>query len=165
LWGGGCDTLQAKPADCGNNRLATHAVQKEFSVPSWGGGCDLENFETHYDTIRSDEAMAEMFAAAAGLPYARSAGRWREQEGRQLVLHTALRTAIQAGDLHAWRAALQTLETDHAQPLWDALRSGDLARLQIDVLAGDNTQSLELTRRDTWRFWRRARRLAAYSLV
>jgi hypothetical protein len=80
-------------------------------------------------------------------------------------LWSGLSAALQAGDLHRWRGVLQAFETGYAQPLWQALRSGKLARLQIDVLAGENSQSWVLTRSDTWRVWRRGQRLASYSMV
>lgn len=131
----------------------------------WGGGSHPDGLAKNYDHVNSDEVMAEMFAAAAGIPYDNLAGQWHQQAGNQLVLCTALRAALHAGDLHAWRTALQAIETDYAQPLWDGLRSGKLARLQIDVLAGDNSQSRVMTRRDTWRFWRRGQSLAMYSVV
>ncbi|NNM70710.1 MAG: hypothetical protein HKM00_12245 [Gallionella sp.] len=131
----------------------------------WGGGTNIGGLEKTYDQAGSDEVMAEMFAAAAAVPYRTSAGSWQAQPGTQLLLFGALRSALQAGDLHAWRVALQTFETDYAQPLWDALRGGKLARLQIDVLAGKNSQCLVMTRGDTWRFWRRGKRLAMYSIV
>jgi hypothetical protein len=165
LWGGGCDTLLAKPAGCGNSRQATPSVQGGDPVTSWGGGSHPDGLAKNYDHVNSDEVMAEMFAAAAGIPYGNLAGQWHQQAGSQLVLCTALRAALHAGDLHAWRTALQAIETDYAQPLWDGLRSGKLARLQIDVLAGGNSQSRVMTRRDTWRFWRRGQRLAMYSVV
>ena len=60
----------------------------------------------------------------------------------------------------AWRAALQGFETGYAQPLWQALRSGKIARLQLDVLCEGGMRSVLLSRGDAWAFWRRNRRLA-----
>lgn len=85
-------------------------------------------------------------------------------EGRQLLVWTGLRSALQSGDLAAWRTALQDFESGYARPLWQALRSGKIARLQIDILGGDSIRRVLLTRGDTWAFWRRAKRLAEYSL-
>ena len=138
----------------------------------WGGGEKIHGVRKNYGQISSDEAMAEMFAAAAGIPYAKLSGsltlapaQKKDRESSQLLLVNALRSALQAGDLHAWRAALLTFETDYAQPLCDALCDGRLAYLRIDVLAGENSASLVLAHLDTWRFWRRGKRLAMYSIV
>lgn len=134
----------------------------------WGGS-DASQLQKNYDSVSSDERLAEMFAAAAGVPYFSSDGilalSLSERGDRLLLLIGALREAIQAGDLHGWRTALQTFEADVARPFWDALRGGELASLRIDVLAGENTRSFVLTRHDVYRFWRRGKRLAAYSMV
>ena len=37
---GGCDTLLAKPADCGSSRQAALPAPEGFASPSQGGGCD-----------------------------------------------------------------------------------------------------------------------------
>lgn len=144
LWGGGCDTLLAKPAGRGLNVLP----------------------QKNYDQVSSDEALAGMFAAAAGVAFAEWPGQWRDEgsSGRQLLVWTGLRSALRRGDLDAWRNALQEFETGHAQPLWRALRAGKVARLQVDVLGGERAQRLTLTRADAWAFWRRARPLAQHPM-
>lgn len=86
-------------------------------------------------------------------------------EGKQLLVWTGLRTALQSGDLAAWRTALQDFESGYAWPLWQALRSGKIAQLQLDILGGDSIRRVLLVRGDTWAFWRRAKRLAEYSLT
>jgi len=85
--------------------------------------------------------------------------------GRQLLVWTGLRSAMQRGDLNAWRTALQEFETGYAQPLWRALRAGKISQLQMDVLGEDRVWRLLLTRADAWAFWRRARPLAKYAIV
>jgi hypothetical protein len=72
---------------------------------------------------------------------------------------------LQNGDLSAWRSALQDFENGYAQPIWQALRDGRIAQVQLDVLEGDGIRQAVLTRGDAWSFWRRARRLNEYSLV
>jgi hypothetical protein len=147
------------------------------SVWLWGGGdsalsqpsctekADLEWLEKGYERVSSDELLTEMFARAANLPYRKAAGIALEQTGRELLVYAALRQALQAGDLQAWREAVLALEKNYAQPLWQALRTGKIQRIRLDVLADGNTQSFVLTRRDSWRFWCGARRLAAYSAI
>jgi hypothetical protein len=137
------------------------------SVWLWGGGSVTGLLQKSYDKVSSDEVLVEMFAAAAGVPFAAWSEQWRDAEnnGKQLLVWTGLRSALQSGDLAAWRTALQDFESGYARPLWQALRSGKIARLQIDILGGDSIRRVLLTRSDTRPFWRRARRLAEYSLT
>jgi len=149
------------------------------SVWFWGGGCDdaLASVQRAYDSVHSDDVLAEMLAAAAGIPLTGWPAQWdvsltptlsqREfsSEGKQLLVWTGLRSTLQRGDLAAWRDALQNFETNYAQPLWQALRAGKIAQLQIDILGGDGVRRVRLTRGDAWAFWRRTKRLAEYSIV
>ncbi|HYR05969.1 MAG TPA: hypothetical protein VEP71_04730 [Gallionella sp.] len=133
----------------------------------WGGGC-AENVSPQkvYDSVSSGEPLAEMFAVAAGASFAEWSERWRDLGGdRQLLVWTGLRSALRRGDLVAWRTALQEFEAGYAQPLWQALRAGKIAQLQVDVLGGDHVRRLLLTQVSTWAFWRRAKPLAHYSMV
>jgi hypothetical protein len=161
FWGGGCDTLLAKPADCGNSRQVAPNVLEEDTVESWGGGNSAPSTNINYDYASSDEILVEMFAAAAGIPFTAWPKQWNIRgEGTQLLVWAGLRSALQRGDLAAWRDALQDFETGYAQPLLQALRSGELAQLQMDVLGDEGILRLSLRRGETWAFWRRAGRLA-----
>jgi len=53
----------------------------------------------------------------------------------------------------------------YAQPIWQALRAGKIAQLQIDILGAEGIRRVQLTRGDAWAFWRRSKRLAEYSIV
>ncbi|HEU0219705.1 MAG TPA: hypothetical protein VFQ98_02730 [Gallionella sp.] len=132
----------------------------------WGGGVNVPP-QKNYDCVSSDEVLAEIFAAAAGIPFAGWPAQWRNDEnsGRQLLVWTGLRSALRRGDLDAWRTALQEFETGYAQPLWQALRAGKISQLQVDILGGDHVRYLLLTRADAWAFWRRTEPLAQYSMV
>jgi hypothetical protein len=138
----------------------------------WGGGCDIHGtLQKNYDRVSSDDVLPEMFATAAGIPFVVWLKNWRDMEipsneannHRQLLVWTGLRTALQSGDLGVWRSALQDVENNYAAPLWQALRSGKIARLQMDILGRNNTRRVQLTRGDTWAVWRRAKPLAEYS--
>ena len=145
------------------------------SVWFWGGGCGVHTMpQKNYGSVHSDDVLVEIFAAAAGVPFSAWPENWRdaktpwgdaENNGRQLLVWTGLRSALQSGDLAAWRTALQDFESGYARPLWQALRAGKIARLQLDILSGDSMRRVLLTRGDTWTFWRRVRRLAEYSMV
>jgi hypothetical protein len=129
------------------------------SVWLWGEGGTGDMPQKTCDSASSDEALAEMFAAAAGMPFAAWSPHWRGGEGSQLLVFTGLRAALRRGDLAGWRSALQDFETGYAQPLWQALRAGRISRLQIDVLGGDGNWRASLTRADAWAFWRRSKQL------
>lgn len=130
----------------------------------WGGGESVK-LQSRYVSVRSDDRMSEMFCAAAGIEPLPLSLSGLETKGEGLMVYSALRSAMQAADLHAWREALLRLESDIAAPIWQALRDGSLASLQLDILAGENSQRRVLTRGQTWRVWRPVKRLAAYSLV
>jgi hypothetical protein len=154
------------------------------SVWFWGGGCDRANgslrssgepvglplagalLQQNYVSVSSDDVLVEMFADAAGIPFAAWPKQWNiGGEGKQLLVWTGLRSTLQSGDLAGWRIALQDFETGYAQPIWQALRSGEIAQLQLDILSGDGIRRVRLNRGDAWALWRRAKRLAEYSLV
>ena len=134
----------------------------------WGGGCDMNGtLQKTHDSVSSDEVSPEMFAAAAGIPFAPWPKNWHAAANnhRQLLVWTGLRAALQSGDLAAWRSALQDFENNYAAPLWQALRSGKIARLRLDILGRDNIRRVQLTRGDAWAVWRHAKALAEYSKV
>jgi hypothetical protein len=131
------------------------------SVWLWGGGNSVPSLNDNYDHVSSDEILVEMFAAAAGIPFAAWPKQWNiGGEAKQLLVWTGLRSALQRGDLAAWRDALQDFETGYAQRLWQALCSGKLEQLEMDILGDDGIRRLSLKRGDTWAFWRRAKQLS-----
>jgi hypothetical protein len=138
------------------------------SVWFWGGGCsESVALQKNYDSVSSDDVLAGMFAVSSGATFSVWPEKWRDAEnnGRQLLVWTGLRSTLQGGNLAAWRIALQDFENSYARPIWQALRSGSIASLQIDILGGDSMLRVVLTPANTWAFWRRAGRLAEYSLV
>ncbi|MDO8208372.1 MAG: hypothetical protein Q7T38_11245, partial [Gallionella sp.] len=145
------------------------------SVWFWGNGPDQVIPKITYGSASSDEVLAEMLAASAGIPFAQWQPEWRNSlspgrergllaEGKQLLVWTGLRAALQQGDLAAWRSALQQFETGYAQPLWQALRKGQITQLQVDISGGDSLWQVRLARGDAWAFWRRTKSLADYSV-
>lgn len=134
------------------------------SVWLWGQG-SAAPVQGGCDAASSDEELVEMLAVAAGVSFTGWSPTWHRAEGRQLLVWRGLRSALQCGDLGAWRDALQDFETGYAQPVWQALRAGQIDRLTLDVLGGDGLRRYCLTRRDAWSFWRRAQPLADYSAI
>jgi hypothetical protein len=138
------------------------------SVWFWGCGCgENATLQKSHDSMSSDDVLAEMFAKAAGIPFAPWPKLWSDEQcsGKQLLVCTGLRYALQQGDLSGWRIALQQFETGYAQPLWRALTSGKIAQLQLDIPGVENHRHVELKRGDTWAFWRAAKPLARHSIV
>jgi hypothetical protein len=133
----------------------------------WGNGAADIRSPCRYAGVSSNDELAAMFALAANAPFAAWAGKWRAEagEGEQLLVWTGLHNVLQRNDLDGWRNALQEFETGIAQPLWQALRRGEIAQLQLDVPGAQGMRRIRLTRADTWAFWRRPQRLAAYAVV
>jgi hypothetical protein len=61
VWNGGCDTLLAKPADCGSSREVAPPALGGFTGPCRGGGCGTlvpvgqawNDFQAHQSMLRS----------------------------------------------------------------------------------------------------------------
>ena len=143
-----------------NEAREARAALPIHSVWLWGCGCsENTTLQKNYDIVSSDDVSAKMFAAASGVPFYEWSEQWREEKtnGKQLLVWTSLQSALQRGDLAAWRTAMQNFESGYAQPLWQMLRSGKVAYLQLDILGGDNIRRVRLARNDTWAFWRRAK--------
>ncbi|MDO8313464.1 MAG: hypothetical protein Q7T25_16155, partial [Sideroxyarcus sp.] len=70
FWGG-CDTLLAEPADCGNSRETTPCASDSSDMPERGGcGEGKVPQSGTYGSASSDEVLADMLAASAGIPFA-----------------------------------------------------------------------------------------------
>ena len=134
------------------------------SVWFWGNGAVPVQSTASYVTVSSDEVLVEMLARAIGAPFSGWQSEWHNtEEDAQLLVWSGLRAALQRGDLHAWREALQSFEKHYAQPLWHALRTGKIDRLQLEVAGGDRLRQFGLTRGSRWAFWHKSRPLAEYS--
>jgi hypothetical protein len=135
------------------------------SVWLWGEGKLVEPLRKDYQAVSSDDELVKMFSNSADIPFSAWDKQWHESEGKQLLVWTGLRAAIQRGDLSAWRDAMQAFEIGYAQPLWQALQSGKISQIKIDVLAGDNSRSFKVIPSAAWKVWRRSKPLAQFSLV
>lgn len=127
----------------------------------WGGGEGGSSAQCAYAAASSDDVLVEMLAASADIPFVPWQKTWRSDV--DLLVWGGLRRALRRGDLDAWRAALLEFEEGYAKPLWQALRSGKIGGLQIDILGSDGMMQINLCRADTFAFWRGSRRLTEYS--
>ncbi len=165
--------LHAHPLNVARESRGELAVN---SLWFWGGGCDGPlHFDRPYVSTSSDDVLVEMLADTAGVLFYQWSPTWFNSfvpdnnqqtpftEGKQLLVWTGLRKALQRGDLAAWRSALENFENGYAMPLWQALRSGKIDQLQLDVMGGDTLRKIGLSRAGAWAFWRCNKVLADYS--
>lgn len=146
--------------------LHAHRINEAREVPVnslwfWGGGTGSSNAICDFAAASSDEVLVEMLAVSSHVPFTRWQPAWDGVCG--LLVFCGLRSALQRGDLDAWRDALQAFETGYARPLWQALRRGEISELRIDILGADGMQQVHLRRADTFAFWRRSGRLSDYA--
>ncbi len=130
------------------------------SIWFWGNGVAEQSEPRVHARASSDEVLVQMLSARAAIPFTPWLPAWDGEGG--LLVWTALRSALQRGDLAGWRSALQDFESAYAQPLWQALSRGKI-RLKIDVSGSDSLFHLNLQRLDAWSFWRKSAKLADYT--
>ncbi|MEQ1590299.1 MAG: hypothetical protein ABL902_08100 [Gallionella sp.] len=135
------------------------------SVWFWGEGDANQALRCDFQQVSSDDELVKMFAVATDTRFTEWSPHWCGADGTQLLVWAGLRSAMQRGDLAVWRDALSAFEIGYAQPLWQALQSGKIAQINLEVLAGNNSRCFKLTRSATWSFWRRSKPLAHYSTV
>ncbi|MBI5435847.1 MAG: phosphoglycerate mutase [Nitrosomonadales bacterium] len=136
------------------------------SVWLWGGGRAAGRLLRPYTKLCGDSDLAGAFAQTAGIPCEPLpddvtrcvAG----DDGDVLIVQEGMRRALQHGDLHAWRDALQRFEQDCAAPLLHALHAGRIAQLTLDVLQTGASRRFMLTHGAAWKLWRRPKPLARY---
>lgn len=134
----------------------------------WGVGTAPRVPGSPWQAVSADDPVALGFARlsgarAAALPASAPAllGRTPE-EGRHLVILDALRAPLVLGEMDRYRACIEELERDWFAPLAEALRSGRLGMLTLQV-PDHQGASFEVIRGDLRRFWRRPKALEKYA--
>jgi hypothetical protein len=139
------------------------------SVWLWGGGNIAAAVQGQFNAVWSGDPFAAGLAQAARIATRPLPGdaaqlfRASPSEGVNLILLDRLRAPAQYGDAHAWRESLAQLERDWFAPLLDALRRERIGMLTLHALGPGDAQSVETTRGDLRRFWRRTKPLADYA--
>ena len=139
------------------------------SVWLWGGGTLSGAVSAPFDAVWSQDPFAAGLAQAARIAArdvpdsAADLLRASASEGVNLIVLDRLRGALQYGDAHGWREALQRLERDWFAPLLAALRQERIGMLSLHALGPAGALSAEVTRGDLRRFWRRVRPLAHFA--
>lgn len=139
------------------------------SVWLWGGGFATPALQRPYKRVSGDSELALAFATAAQV----SAIRWsadvpvavHDVEGDVLLVWEGLQTALQRGDLGAWRASLLQFEQDCMAPVLADLAAGRTDRITLDVPGEGAGRRFVLTRAALWKLWRFPRPLAYYGCV
>jgi len=149
------------------------------SVWLWGGGFaqilphipqgDNEGTMSQppFTRVVGDSLLPQAFAEYAGIPYFNLLDDepWlADVSGEILVVWEGQRLAIQQGNLQAWQDAVLNLEQLCAIPLLNALGSGKVAQMTIEVLHSSASHRFVLSRGDLWKVWRMPTSLAHYAL-
>ena len=158
--------------------LHNHAVNEQResagalpinSVWLWGGGNLASAVTAPFNSVWSGDPFAAGLAQAARIaarPLPEDAAallRAGASAGVNLLLLDRLRAAAQYGDAHAWREGLAQLERDWFAPLLEALRQERVGMLSLHALGPAGALSVEITRGDLRRFWRRVQPLVEYA--
>ncbi len=139
------------------------------SVWLWGGGGIAEARPGTFNAVWSADPFAAGLAQAARIAARALPGNAAELlrasagTGVHLILLDRLRSAAQYGDAHGWRESLAQLERDWFAPLLEALRQERIGMLTLHALGPAGAHSVEATRGDLRRFWRRVKPLADYA--
>ncbi len=145
-----------------NQAREEHGLAPINSLWLWGAGQAFP-FTTSLEVIGGDEELNAAFASASGIRVVTSLAEMLTGSSlRGCWVNTELGTAWQRGDLYAWRETLQMLEQEIARPIWQALRSGRLQGLTLDVSLDSGILRYELSRAGIWKLWRRPKSLAKY---
>jgi hypothetical protein len=152
-----------------------HAVNQaresrgEFPVSAlwlWGGGKFTREVLQPFSALAGDSELASAIARAAGVPIVEPEFFWAagsDQCGELLLVYEGLRGALRRADIALWRNTLTQFEANYAAPLLDALVTGQVARITIDVLSDGMTHQFILTRATLLKFWRLSKPLLHYS--
>ena len=134
----------------------------------WGGGCLPRLKPVRWTRIGSREPVVRSLANLAGVPVENVPEKfdeWRaqaDQPGEYLVVLDDTYYMSLYGDAQGWSRAMQQLEQNWMMPLWQALKSNDIASA---TLITDGGMRFSLTPRLAHRWWRRRKPLAAYQDV
>ncbi len=129
------------------------------SVWFWGGGRLPAVAPPRFDEVLAADAVTRGLARRAGLEPARppaDAETWMADHasGRNLLVLEEAEHGRVDGEPDRWHSAQASIERDWCEPLWQAVRGGELQRLVIDTVQQGR---FELTRAATFAFWRRSR--------
>ena len=157
-------TLHEHPVNAAREARGLPAVN---SVWPWGGGVMPSLTTTPYAIVGSNDLLASALAADAHRPLPSNADAWLAQHPgneTQLLIFSTLERIATAGDLNAWQAELMQFDRDWIAPLLAALRKQEITGVKLVIPGPDQSIETELLPSYRWRWWRRQRRLADYTV-
>jgi len=130
------------------------------SVWFWGAGRLSPPSARPADRVYTDDLLGSALAGAADVavePLPDAAQTVLGAASREAVLldFSACTRAAEAGDVDAWRAALQSLDLHCLSPALTALSAGMIDRVVLTGITGRRCLEARLSRLDLLRFWRR----------
>jgi hypothetical protein len=124
----------------------------------WGGGLHTRVHGRPFDSVWSDEPLAQALATHADIPARKCPAEAQvlfEGAGESaLVVLTDLASATAHHDIGAWRERLATLESRWFAPMLAALRARRLDRLSIVTPGEASCWRFDTASRDLLKFWR-----------
>ncbi len=138
------------------------------SIWFWGGGRSAGQLTGKYRRIIGDSDLSAAFAATAEIAFLApdlDALRELEPDGQVLITIENLHRRIQNGDFQGWRDSLLELEQNIATPLLQAMQTGKIARITLDILQAGVARRFIVNSNDLWKLWRIPASLAKYALV
>lgn len=132
------------------------------SIWPWGFGSRPQLNRPPIDLLISPAPLYSGLGAVCNIAVASTSGGFaatieRSTVASALVILDHPRHALACSDGDAWRSALTAIDDEWLAPSLDALRSGRCETLEVIGLSQDNSVHIEVTRGDTWRFWRATR--------
>lgn len=137
----------------------------------WGPGTHQTPEGKPFDLVLADDPLARGLAASTGARAAAlppDASSWLDRQalplsGRLLIVLDALRPLAAYADAPAWSQEAVRLEKEWFTPLLTALRAGKLGMLSLHACAPGWGSTVEVTRIDLQRFWRRVKPLQRHA--
>lgn len=148
-----------------NQEREARGVLSVGGVWLWGEGSTASELVRPCQAMFTDNDLAQAFAKAAGMscvPPPEDAMQCAAG-GDAILVWDGLQRAWQHGEQNDWREEVLRLERQYVHPLLNALRSGRIERITLDVLHGGASRRFVLTRGAAWKLWRRPLPLAYYA--
>lgn len=138
------------------------------SIWLWGGGTLPALSNPSFDATWGGGHLVRAFATAAGiachdLPAHGAAWLEKTRADRHLLAFDAPAQALREGGAAAWREQVEKLNENWMRPLLAALKAKQLSGIELMACNDEGLLRTIIAPADLWRFWRRARPLAAYA--
>lgn len=124
----------------------------------WGEGQAPVVDALPWQTVFTSNPLWTAFAQQAGADVQMCPAQWSMQ-GETLWHIETLLAPWQAGDVWAWREALQALERTYLVPLWHAWQQGKINQLTLCASGEGQLRIWQRYRQSDWAFWRRSHSL------